>query len=222
MFGLVLLFSPSSPPFFRTRKDADGNPIEKPEEEVEELPGCHPKEANFVRKLTGLDEKRRSWKDIETVGYLNLGSDAIHNLIDGLTLGVAWTDSVDLGVATLIAVICCELPQELGDFGVLVSAGFTKWQAILWNLCSACFAILGCIIGLAIGTNADTATPWLLALAAGNFLYISLVNMMPQVMKNIKDVRSGVFAVFLVSVGIALLFVIAIFEDDISDCGSAH
>ena len=102
-------------------------------------------------------------------------------MIDGLTLGIAWSDSVDLGVATLIAVVCCELPQELGDFGILVSAGFTKWQAILWNLCSACFAILGCIIGLAVGTSVDTATPWLLALAAGNFLYISLVNMMPQV-----------------------------------------
>ena len=86
----------------------------------------------------------------------------------------------------------------------------------MWNLISASLAILGCIIGLGVGTSADKATPWLLALAAGNFLYISLVSMMPEVLKGIKDVKTGVAAVFCVALGISVLFIIAVFEDE--DC----
>eukprot|EP00008_Paramoeba_atlantica_P002433 CAMPEP_0201504232 /NCGR_PEP_ID=MMETSP0151_2-20130828/85095_1 /ASSEMBLY_ACC=CAM_ASM_000257 /TAXON_ID=200890 /ORGANISM="Paramoeba atlantica, Strain 621/1 / CCAP 1560/9" /LENGTH=661 /DNA_ID=CAMNT_0047897957 /DNA_START=463 /DNA_END=2448 /DNA_ORIENTATION=+ len=177
-----------------------------------------PKLIRRASKVVGLDEKRKKYSEIKTIGWLNLFSDGIHNFIDGITLGVAWATSVDLGVATTVAVILHEVPQELGDFGILVHAGFTKWQAILWNLASALLAILGCIIGLAVGTSSDAAVPWLLAIAAGGFLYIALTSMLPEVVQNIfRSVLTVVLSLFCVSLGFAIMFIIAVYEIE-SDC----
>eukprot|EP00008_Paramoeba_atlantica_P004317 CAMPEP_0201482732 /NCGR_PEP_ID=MMETSP0151_2-20130828/6973_1 /ASSEMBLY_ACC=CAM_ASM_000257 /TAXON_ID=200890 /ORGANISM="Paramoeba atlantica, Strain 621/1 / CCAP 1560/9" /LENGTH=560 /DNA_ID=CAMNT_0047865561 /DNA_START=110 /DNA_END=1792 /DNA_ORIENTATION=+ len=171
---------------------------------------------SFVRKMTGFDEQKIDYKEIKTIGYLNLVSDGLHNFIDGITIGLAWSDSIDLGLSTTIAIVAHEIPQELGDFGILIHSGFTKWQAILWNLASASFAMLGSVVGLAVGNNAQKAVPWLLALAAGNFLYISLVSMMPEALKGIRDVKSAFLCLFLLCLGFSILFVIAVFEE--TDC----
>ena len=89
-----------------------------------------------------------------TFAYVNLVGDAVHNFIDGLIIGGAYMSSVTLGVSTTLAVILHEIPQELGDFGVLHYAGFKPRKALLFNLASALTAVLGALVALYLGARA--------------------------------------------------------------------
>jgi zinc and cadmium transporter len=89
----------------------------------------------------------------KTVGYMNLAADAIHNFTDGLIIGVSYLASVPIGVSTTLAVMFHEIPHELGNFFVLLYAGFSKTQALLLNFLSAVIAILGTLLALFIGSK---------------------------------------------------------------------
>jgi solute carrier family 39 (zinc transporter), member 4 len=157
-----------------------------------------------------------SWAEIEAVGWLNLVSDAAHNFTDGLALGAAFSVSVSTGLATSIAVALHEIPQEFADFAILLHSGFSKNWAIIWNLLSACWSFLGLILGLTI-SNVDDAQEWILAITAGNFLYIALVDMLPILLK-VPRWRRLVSATFFITVGFVIMFVLAWFEDDFGGC----
>merc|ERR1711916_210011 len=107
--------------------------------------------------------------DMEAYAWNNLIGDGVHNLIDGLIIGVTFQASVSAGISTAIAVFFHELPQEMGDAGVLFKAGFGKKKAILFNLLSSLFAIVGCIIGLIIGEEYTEAQPYFLPLPPVSF-----------------------------------------------------
>src|SRR4030042_5964376 len=102
--------------------------------------------------------------------YMNLFGDAIHNLIDGLIVGGSYIASIPLGIATTIAIIFHEIPQELGDFSVLIYGGVPKKRALMFNFLTALTSVLGAVIALALGSITDTFTPLLVPFAAGNFL----------------------------------------------------
>ena len=84
---------------------------------------------------------------------MNIVGDGVHNFIDGLIIAGSYIVSIPLGIATTIAVILHEVPQEIGDFGVLLYSGLSKLKALLWNLASALVAVIGAIIGLAFGSS---------------------------------------------------------------------
>eukprot|EP00007_Cunea_sp_BSH-02190019_P005360 CAMPEP_0174247686 /NCGR_PEP_ID=MMETSP0417-20130205/42700_1 /TAXON_ID=242541 /ORGANISM="Mayorella sp, Strain BSH-02190019" /LENGTH=593 /DNA_ID=CAMNT_0015327547 /DNA_START=63 /DNA_END=1844 /DNA_ORIENTATION=- len=156
-------------------------------------------------------ETAKSVKKILPVGWLNLLADGIHNLVDGFALGIAWSASLSTGLSTSIAVFCHELPQELGDFAILTHAGFSKWQAIGLNLATACTAILGTVIGLAVGTSVETATPWLVAIIAGAFLYIAMTTMLPLLLVH-HQWHYVLVRLFFVALGMMVLLLIALYE----------
>lgn len=139
--------------------------------------------------------------------YVNLVGDGVHNLIDGLIVGGAYLSSVGLGVTTTIAIILHEIPQEIGDFGVLLYAGFKPSRALLFNLASALMAVVGAVIALTLHGYVEGLTGFLLPFAAGNFLYISGSDLVPE-LQDVKDVRRSLVQLSLMCLGVLLMYLV--------------
>ncbi|XP_071795427.1 metal cation symporter ZIP14-like isoform X2 [Asterias amurensis] len=116
---------------------------------------------------------------IASVAYMIIFGDGLHNFVDGLAIGVSFSTSVFQGISTSIAVICEEFPHELGDFAILIKSGMTVKQALTFNFLSALTCYAGLVVGILVG-QLTSAEPYIFALAAGMFLYISLVDMLPE------------------------------------------
>jgi zinc and cadmium transporter len=143
---------------------------------------------------------------VHPVGYTNLAADGLHNFIDGLIIGASFMVSMPVGIATTLAVLFHEIPQELGDFGVLVHAGFSKTKALLFNFLTALLAILGGAIALWIGTLSEEFSVSLAALAAGGFLYIAATDLLPELHKDVSTKKSlAQFAAVVAGLGIMFL-----------------
>lgn len=113
----------------------------------------------------------------------NLVGDGLHNFIDGVVIASSYLVDVKLGIATTIAVVLHEVPQELGDFGVLVHGGLARRRAILLNLVSACFAMIGAILGLLLGGANEDFLKIILPFTAGGFIYIACTDLFPELHK---------------------------------------
>lgn len=109
-------------------------------------------------------------------------SDSIHNLLDGVAIGISFSNSISRGLSTSIAVFCHELPHEFGDFAVMLSTGMSVRRAATINFVSALTCFIGLYIGLLLGSS-DQANRWALAICAGLFLYIALCDMVSNVMQ---------------------------------------
>ena len=118
------------------------------------------------------------------LGTMNLIGDGIHNLIDGLIIAAAYFVNLPLGIATTLAVIVHEIPQEIGDFGVLLYAGFSKRKALFFNFLSALTAMIGAIIGILFSENYTAFVSIIIPIAAGGFLYIAGSDLIPEIHKN--------------------------------------
>lgn len=141
--------------------------------------------------------------------YVNLVGDAVHNFIDGLIISGAFMSSNTLGVSATLAVIIHEIPQELGDFGVLLYAGFKPKKALLWNLASALTAVLGALVALYLGNFVVGLTGFLIPFAAGNFVYIAGSDLVPELMDQ-KDVGKGLNQFGFMGLGVLLMHLVKI------------
>jgi len=159
---------------------------------------------------------------IATVAWMIIFGDGFHNFIDGLSLGAAFNESIPTGMSISLAVLCEELPHELADFAVLLSAGMTMRQALLYNFLSACTCYLGLALGIVLGEF--EASQYIFAIAGGMFLYISLVDMVPEMNEVAEEashqsVGEALKILFLQNVGVILgvfaLFILAKFQDQI-------
>ncbi len=162
-------------------------------------------------------EKKKSTlslKNAKPVGILILLSGGLHNLIDGIAIGVAFASKkVSLIVSTNIAILLHEIPKELGDAGMLISANFTSSQVLFWNAFNNIGCIFGIIIGVAIGEMSEAANSYSLGFVAGNFYYIALVEMVPEIMK-VKGWKNHLSQFIFMSLGIGIMFLILLAEDD--------
>ena|SRR3989344_890452 len=129
-------------------------------------------------------------KKIHPVGYSILLSDGIHNFIDGVIIAASYLVSIEVGIATTIAVVIHEIPQEFGDFGVLIHAGFSTGRALLMNFLSAFLAVLGAVFMLVLGSSAQPLVIWALPFAAGSFIYIAVADLLPELRKTTKITHS--------------------------------
>ena len=141
--------------------------------------------------------------------YVNLLGDAVHNFIDGLIIGGAYMVSVPLGVSTTLAVILHEIPQEIGDFGVLIYAGFKPRKALLFNLATALTSVLGALTALYLSGYASWLTSFLLPFAAGNFVYIAGSDLVPE-LQDQKDVVKGLVQLGLMGLGVLMMYLLKI------------
>jgi len=138
---------------------------------------------------------------------MNLIGDLVHNFIDGLIIGASYLASLQIGIATTIAVILHEIPQEIGDFGVLVHGGFNKNKALFLNFVTALAAVAGTIISLVIGNYVLNLNNLLIPFAIGSFIYIASSDLIPELHKETNPVKSVIqLIMLLVGIGIMYLF----------------
>jgi zinc and cadmium transporter len=136
---------------------------------------------------------------------INLLGDAVHNFIDGMLIAASYLSSPTLGVATTAAVLLHEIPQEFGDFGVLIHSGLGVRKALLLNLGSASVSILGAAVTLALGAVAGSAiTAALLPVAAGGFVYIAAADLIPELQRD-RSFRALVQQAGLIGAGIVVM-----------------
>lgn len=136
--------------------------------------------------------------------WMNLFGDGVHNFIDGLIIGASYLVSVPVGIATTVAVILHEIPQEIGDFGVLLHGGFSKGKALLLNFLTALTAIVGVFIALLMASYVEGITGILIPLAAGGFIYIAVADLIPELHKEVAVSRS-ILQFLFGTLGVALM-----------------
>lgn len=127
----------------------------------------------------------------KTLGVMNLVGDGLHNFIDGAVLAGAFMVSPALGLATLVAVIAHEVPQEIGDLGVLLHAGYSRAKALALNFLSALLAIIGAATALLLNAKIDNLTDYILPITAGSFIYIATADLLPELKKDTALHRSA-------------------------------
>jgi zinc and cadmium transporter len=143
---------------------------------------------------------------------INVLGDAIHNFIDGVLIAASYLVSPALGVATTVAVLFHEIPQELGDFGILIHSGLSVRRAVLLNLASASAAILGTISALLLGAVSGAAvTMVLIPVTAGGFVYIAAADLIPELQHD-RTGRSLLLQVSLIALGMGVMGLLAILE----------
>jgi zinc and cadmium transporter len=147
--------------------------------------------------------------DVHTFAYMNLFGDSVHNFIDGMIIAASFAVDIPFGIVTTLAIALHEIPQEIGDFAVLIYGGFKKTKALLLNFLVASIVILGAMVGYFF-TSGDTFIGFLLPFAAGGFIYIGASDLIPQIRKE-TDLKKSlyVFSVFLI--GIIIMYGLKLF-----------
>lgn len=145
------------------------------------------------------------------VAIMNLIGDLIHNLIDGMIIGASYSVNFSIGLATTIAVVLHEIPQEIGDFGILVYAGYTAKKALLLNFFSALSAIVGAIISLVIGPQVKGYSITLLPITAGGFIYIAGSDLIPE-LQGCETLSGSLLQLMAMSLGVILIALLTFLE----------
>ncbi|MBI2628734.1 ZIP family metal transporter [Candidatus Pacearchaeota archaeon] len=143
---------------------------------------------------------------------MNLIGDSVHNFIDGIIIAASYFISIPVGMATTLAVIFHEIPQEISEFGVLLYGGYTKSKAILANFLIALTAVLGAALTLIIGTQSQSILTFLIPFAAGNFIYIACSDLIPELHKESENISKSIIQIFLFILGIAVMALLLMLE----------
>jgi len=150
------------------------------------------------------------------LAFMNLVGDAVHNFIDGALIAGSFLLSVPVGIATTVAVILHEIPQEMGDFGVLLHSGMKPKKALLFNFMSALTAVAGALVVLVIGGQLDVAGI-IIPITMGGFIYIANADLIPELHKETKISKSLLQLMsFIIGIGIMFLLLLLPFH------GHAH
>ena len=157
------------------------------------------------------EHHERSVNPVHPVAYVNIVSDGLHNLLDGLVIGASYLVSIPIGVTTTIAVALHEIPQEQGDFGILVHAGFSPRKALLMNFLSAVLALVGVVVSLLLGPNMGDYAAVMLPLTAGGFIYIAGSDLIPE-LHHEKGAAESLAQFGMVLVGIGLMYLLLLLE----------
>jgi len=150
--------------------------------------------------------------EIKPLGYMSLAADAFHNFIDGILIGSSYMVSPHLGLTTTIAVILHEIPQEIGDFGVLIHSGFSVKRALLLNFLTACAAIIGATVALYFGHSISGLSNYIIPFAAGGFIYLAGSDLMPELKKE-NTFKQSISQFVSIGLGIFLLYTFSFFEN---------
>lgn len=145
------------------------------------------------------------------VGIMNLVGDFIHNALDGILIAGSYAVSIPLGLSTTIAVLLHEIPQEMGDMGVLLYSGFSRSKAVLFNFLTALAAVLGALGVIAFGTFFPTLGEYLVPFAAGNFLYIAGSDLIPELHRE-NGTKHSALQLLGILLGIGLMAMLTVLE----------
>ncbi len=144
---------------------------------------------------------------IKTVALLNLFGDGLHNLLDGIIIMVAFINDIGSGIIVTLAVAFHELPQEIGDYGILLYGGYSKKKALTYNFISAMVALLGGLIAFMLSSTVELFNLFFLAFSGGGFLYIACAELMPEIIKQ-KHVKKSLVQTLIFIGGILLIIIL--------------
>ncbi len=150
-------------------------------------------------------------EEVHGMVYLTTIGDALHNFLDGVVIAAAFLVSVPIGLATALAVVLHEIPQEMGQFAVLLHGGWTKRKALFYNFLSALTAVLGAVLVLAFSETFTEAPASLLALGAASFIYVAMADLIPELQKE-RDVRRSLLQTGCLLAGILIMAALLLIE----------
>lgn len=143
-----------------------------------------------------------------TIGYMNLIGDGIHNFIDGLLIAASFAAGDSLGLVSVLAIALHEIPQEIGDFGVLLHSGFSRSKALISNVAVSLTAVLGGIVGYFLAHNTEVFASYLVPVAAGGFLYIAGADLIPE-LKDGKTSKKTIATIVMFLLGVVLMMLLS-------------
>lgn len=146
------------------------------------------------------------------IAMMNIIGDGLHNLIDGMIIGASYLVSPSIGFSTTLAVIIHEIPQEIGDYSILIYGGFSKKKAMIANFLSASVAVFGAIISLLIGPRIEAYSNLLMPLTAGGFIYLAGSDLIPELHKETEINRSVWQFVGIIS-GVGVMVLLLVFSE---------
>jgi len=171
---------------------------------------AHEKENQLVCYDTlteGLDKVVERGGKIKNFALLNLIGDGMHNFLDGIIIMVAFLSGFGNGIVVTLAVLFHELPQEIGDFGILLYGGFSKKKALLFNFGSGLVAVLGGLFSYLLSEQIELFNFFFLAFSGGGFLYIASTELMPELIKE-KNLKKSIVQALVFLCGIILIMIL--------------
>lgn len=140
----------------------------------------------------------------QSSGTLILLGDAIHNFVDGVLIGAAFLTDIHLGIVTSLAVATHEIPQEVGDFAILLQSGYQRTEALIWNILASITTVFGGIVAYFGLSELDKVLPYLLVFAASSFIYIAVADLIPTLNRK-TDFKSSLYQILLIGAGVLMI-----------------
>lgn len=150
-------------------------------------------------------------EEVHSMVYLTIIGDALHNFLDGIAVAASFLVSIPVGIATATAVIFHEIPQEIGQFAVLIHGGWSRGKALLYNFFSALSAIAGALLVLIFSQSFEEAPTILLGFGAASFIYIAMSDLIPELHKE-QDVRRSLVQLVAMVAGIGIMALLLLLE----------
>ena len=152
-----------------------------------------------------------SWFNKDISGYLNLVANCTDNFTHGLAIATSYVANPAVGVLTTLAILCHEIPHEIGDFAILLNSGFNLKEAARAQMTTACGGLVGVVVGLT-AEHFSSASSWLLPFTAGGFLYIALVSIIPDLLKTKSNASQSVIELFALVFGVVVMAFVTVVE----------
>ncbi len=146
---------------------------------------------------------------VHPFAWLNLFGDGVHNFVDGMIIAASYIAGIPIGIATTVAVVLHEIPQELGDFGILVFGGLSRGKALFFNFLSALCAVLGALAVYFFSTMFGNVSAFLVPFAAGGFIYIASADLLPELHKE-RNVQKAFQQLCFFLLGVAIIWVMMV------------
>lgn len=138
-------------------------------------------------------------------GYLIVIGDGVHNFVDGVLIAAAFLTDLHLGIVTAVAVAAHEIPQEVGDFAILLHSGFSRAKALFYNVLSSLTTVIGGVLAYFSLGLAQAALPYVLAVAASSFIYIAVADLIPGLHRRLEPMVT-LQQVILIAAGVSLIY----------------
>lgn len=151
----------------------------------------------------------------QSAGALIIIGDSIHNFVDGILIAAAFLTDVQLGIVTSLAVATHEIPQEVGDFAILLESGYSPKKALFYNILASLTTVLGGVLAYFSLEDLNTSLPYFLALAASSFIYIAVADLIPSLHKK-TDIKASLEQIALIAAGVLLICVLHNLADNLN------
>ena len=149
-------------------------------------------------------------EEVHAFTYLNIVGDAIHNFLDGVVIAISFLNSTALGIVATIAVIAHEIPQEIGDFAVMLYGGFSRAKALVYNFLTALTAVTGALLTYFYSNTIENSSTYIIAFTVGAFTYIASTDLIPEIQKE-KNLSKSLAQFALMVLGIFIIWFVGRF-----------